>query len=85
MFLRIDTYKYRRFHRKIIASAPDNNCFFAQVALAQQSKTDPSLEFNPHWFGQMTVSGSGSAVNSFKVKQNGAALSSPFYTVCLPD
>ena len=48
--------------------------FFAQVALAQQSKTDPSLEFNPHWFGQMTVSGSGSAVNSFKVKQNGAAL-----------
>lgn len=56
-----------------------------QVALAQQSKTDPSLEFNPHWFGQMTVSGSGSAVNSFKVKQNGAALSSPFYTVCLPD
>jgi len=33
----------------------------------------------------MTVSGSGSAVNSFKVKQNGAALSSPFYTVCLPD
>ena len=25
----------------------------AQVALAQQSKTDPSLEFNPHWFGQI--------------------------------
>lgn len=24
-----------------------------QVALAQQSKTDPGLEFNPHWFGQI--------------------------------
>ncbi len=24
-----------------------------QVALAQQSKTDHSLEFNPHWFGQI--------------------------------
>ena len=25
----------------------------AQVAFAQQSKSDPSLEFNPHWFGQI--------------------------------
>ena len=25
----------------------------AQVALAQQSKTDPSVEFNPHWYGQI--------------------------------
>ena len=24
-----------------------------QVVLAQQSKTDPSLEFNPHWYGQV--------------------------------
>ena len=25
----------------------------AQVAFAQQSKSDPSLEFNPHWYGQI--------------------------------
>jgi outer membrane protein OmpA-like peptidoglycan-associated protein len=25
----------------------------AQVAFAQQSMSDPSLEFNPHWFGQI--------------------------------
>jgi len=25
----------------------------AQAAFAQQSKSDPSLEFNPHWFGQI--------------------------------
>ena len=25
----------------------------APVAQAQQSKTDPSLEFNPHWYGQI--------------------------------
>ena len=25
----------------------------AQVAFAQQSKSDPSVEFNPHWFGQI--------------------------------
>ena len=25
----------------------------AQMAFAQQSKSDPSLEFNPHWFGQI--------------------------------
>ena len=25
----------------------------AQVACAQQSKSDPSLEFNPHWYGQI--------------------------------
>ena len=25
----------------------------AQVAFAQQSKTDPSVEFNPHWYGQI--------------------------------
>ena len=24
-----------------------------QVAFAQQSKSDPSVEFNPHWFGQI--------------------------------
>ena len=25
----------------------------AQVAFAQQSKSDPSVEFNPHWYGQI--------------------------------
>ena len=25
----------------------------AQLAFAQQSKSDPSLEFNPHWYGQI--------------------------------
>ena len=25
----------------------------AQMAFAQQSKSDPSLEFNPHWYGQI--------------------------------
>ena len=25
----------------------------AQAAFAQQSKSDPSLEFNPHWYGQI--------------------------------
>ena len=25
----------------------------AQVAFAQQSKSDPTVEFNPHWFGQI--------------------------------
>ena len=25
----------------------------AQIAMAQQSKTDPGLEFNPHWYGQI--------------------------------
>ena len=25
----------------------------AQTAFAQQSKSDPSLEFNPHWYGQI--------------------------------
>ena len=27
--------------------------FSAQVAFAQQSKSDPTVEFNPHWYGQI--------------------------------
>ena len=29
----------------------------AQAAFAQQSKSDPSVEFNPHWFGQIQGGG----------------------------